>query len=184
MRFHLFMSPGAWMSVHWRRSFLMVVRSFHLVTALARWFQQEGRRRSPSPTRPSSSRTARGRGWSGCLTPTTSRGMWGNLWRRPWREGLRETLPLKSHFLLNLTRETFWFCKMLSARVSGVSCISFNTMYVLLIYCRLTHLIFYHCCVVCTWMFSQDVFILWFYQFYRKIIYKLKTDWLTVIRVT
>ena len=70
------------------------------------------------------------------LTLTTSRGMSGNLWRRPWREGLRETLPLKPHFLLSLTRETFWFCKMLSARVSGVSCskIKFNTMYVLFIY--------------------------------------------------
>ena len=92
----------------------MVVRSFHSVTELGRWYQQEGRRRSSSPTRPSSSRTPGGRGWSGCLSPTTSRRMSGNLSRRPWRGGLRETPPLKSHCLLSLSIEMLWFCEIYS----------------------------------------------------------------------
>ena len=144
MRFHLFMLPGAWMSVHWRRSFLMVVRSFHLVTALARRFQQEGRRRSPSPTRPSSSRTAGGRGWSDCLNPTTSIGMSGNLWRRPWREGLRETLPLKSHFLLSLTRETFWSFKPISSQFQI--------------------LIFYICCIFIMFIVTIKIVAIWLHD--------------------
>ena len=107
----------------------MVVRSFHLSTGPVRWFQPEGRRRSPSRTRPSSSGTPGGRGWSGCPSLTTSGGMSGNLSRPPWRVGLRrETLPLKYHFHLSLNREMLWFCKISINTFSLHSSSNFKSM--------------------------------------------------------